>query len=571
MHALFLQMCEHCWKRLVDETCDTFCRFRGSCTRIVLLGTLVDLRLCQYEIPSAPYHSGPHSRIHLVEARDAGLVAEPSGTSRQTCAVCRCVSTERTAVKERDRVHPFETQRRPQNASLSSSEIGGRALNDQHDEHRFVLEAIEERGIRFVQLWFTDVLGMLKAFAIPAEEMSEALIEGASFDGSSIDGFARAQEADMIARPVPRTFQSLPWRPQDRGVARMYCDIIAPDGEAFQGDPRAVLRRSMERVRKLGFTAYIGPEIDMFLFRDAESPSPIDAGHYFDLTPLDVGNDFRRLTISYLEQIGIPVKDSHHEMAVSQHGVDLRHTDPLTMADSIMSFRLVVKQVAQELGCYATFMPKPLAGADGSGMHTHVSLFDGDRNVFFDPTQTHNLSKVGRSFVAGLLRHAAEITAVTNQWVNSYKRLVPGFDAPVDVCWGVRNRSTLVRIPLAKPGKEAACRVEYRAPDAACNPYLSLALILAAGVAGIEGEYELPPEAPDDLSRLSHSERRDRGILALPTSLERALETMEASELVRTTLGPHVFDWFLANKVEEWDDYRRSVTSFEVDRYLPRL
>jgi glutamine synthetase len=444
-------------------------------------------------------------------------------------------------------------------------------VNDVHDEQRFVLQAAEERGIRFVQLWFTDVLGILKAFAIPVEELPEALAEGASFDGSSIDGFARAQEADMVARPVPRTFQSLPWRPQERGVARMYCDIYAPDGEPFEGDPRAVLKRTMRRVRDHGLTAYVGPEIDVFLFRDAQAPTPIDAGSYFDLTPLDVGNDFRRLAISYLEQIGIPVKDSHHEMAASQHGVDLRHTDPLTMADSIMSSRLVMKQVAEELGCYATFMPKPLMGTDGSGLHTHVSLFEDDRNAFFDPTDAYNLSKVARAFVAGLLRHAPEITAVTNQWVNSYKRLVPGFDAPLDVCWGVRNRSALVRVPLSKPGKEAACRIEYRAPDAACNPYLTLALILAAGLAGIEGEYELPPEAPDDLSRLGRREREALGIRSLPSSLPEALEEMEGSGLARETLGEHVFEWFLANKVEEWNEYRTYVTSFEVEKYLPRL
>jgi glutamine synthetase len=351
----------------------------------------------------------------------------------------------------------------------------------------------------------------------------------------------------------------------------MYCDIYAPDGNPFEGDPRAVLKRVMERTRRLGYTAYVGPEIDVFLFRDSASPQPIDVGSYFDLSPLDVGNDFRRLAISYLEQIGIPVKDSHHEIAASQHGIDLRHADPLTMADSIMSFRLVLKQVAQELGCYATFMPKPRQGLDGSGLHAHVSLFEDDRNAFFDATDKHNLSKIGRSFVAGLLRHAPEITAVTNQWVNSYKRLVPGFDAPVDICWGVRNRSALVRVPHAKPGKEAASRVEYRAPDAACNPYLTLALILAAGLAGVEGEYELPPEAPDDLSRLTTAERRQMGVRPLPDSLPKALEAMENSELVRETLGAHVFEWFLANKVEEWNDYRTFVTSYEVERYLPRL
>jgi glutamine synthetase len=444
-------------------------------------------------------------------------------------------------------------------------------VQDAESERQFVLQAVEERGIRFVQLWFTDVLGYLKAFAIPSEELPEALAEGASFDGSSIDGFARAGEADMIARPVPRTFTSLPWRPEDRGVARMYCDIHTPGGEPYEGDPRRVLKRVMERARELGFTPYVGPEIDFYVFRDASAPEPLDAGAYFDLTPLDVGSDFRRRVITYLEGIGIPVKESHHEAASSQHGVTLRHADPLTIADSIMSFRLVVKEVARELDRYATFMPKPIERAAGSGLHLHVSLFEDERNAFFDATDEHGLSKIARSFTAGILRNARETTAVTNQWVNSYKRLVPGWEAPTRVSWGVRNRASLVRVPLAKPGKEASARIEYRAPDPACNPYLAIAVILAAGIAGIEAESELPPEAPEDLERMNDVEREALGIVTLPETLPEALAEMRDGTLVRETLGEHVFEWFLTNKVNEWNEYKAYVTGFEIDRYLPRL
>lgn len=444
-------------------------------------------------------------------------------------------------------------------------------MQDAESERQFVLQAVEERGIRFVQLWFADVLGYLKAFAIPSEELPEALAEGASFDGSSIDGFARAGEADMVARPVPRTFTSLPWRPEDRGVGRMYCDIFTPAGEPYEGDPRQVLKRVMARARELGFTAYIGPEIDFYVFRDSGSPEPMDVGSYFDLTPLDVGSDFRRRVITYLEGIGIPVKESHHEAAASQHGVTLRHADALTIADSIMSFRLVVKEVARELDRYATFMPKPIERDAGSGLHLHVSLFEGERNAFFDATDEHGLSKVARSFTAGLLLRAREITAVTNQWVNSYKRLVPGWEAPTWVSWGVRNRASLVRVPLAKPGKEASARIEYRAPDPACNPYLALAAILAAGLDGIEGEAELPPEAPDHFDRMNDEERRSVGAVPMPESLPEALAAMRGSDLLRETLGAHVFEWFLANKVDEWNEYRAYVTGFELERYLPRL
>jgi glutamine synthetase len=421
------------------------------------------------------------------------------------------------------------------------------------DERAFVLRTVQERAIGFVRLWFTDVLGQLKSFAIPAEELDEALEEGVGFDGSAVAGFARVQESDMLARPDASTFQILPWRPESPGVARMYCDIYRPDGVPFEGDPRGVLRRTIARAGEMGFSCYAGPELEFFLFEDASTPTPLDDGSYFDLTPLDVGSDFRRRTITYLERIGIPVKDSHHEVAASQHEVDLRHTDALTMADSILTFRLVVKEVARELGVYATFMPKPLQGAWGSGMHTHLSLFEGDRNAFFDPTDDYGMSKTARSFIAGLLRHAREITAVTNQWVNSYKRLVPGYEAPVHVTWGVQNRSALVRVPSTKPGKAAASRVEYRAPDPACNPYLALALMFAAGLSGIEDDAELGPEALDHVHAMSSSERAAAGFLSLPQHLDEALGAMEQSALVRDVLGEHLVDRFLVNKREHYE------------------
>ena len=439
------------------------------------------------------------------------------------------------------------------------------------DVRTFVIRTAEEREIRFIRLWFTDILGFLKSFAIPAEELPEALTEGVGFDGSAIDGFARVQEADMVAHPDPSTFQILPWRPGMAGVARMFCDIRTPEGTLFEGDPRAVLRRAMTRASDMGLSFYVGPEIEYFLFRDAKTPEPLDVGTYFDLTPLDVGSDFRRRVIDYLEQLGVPVKDSHHAIAASQHEVDLRHTDALTMADSVMTFRLAVKEVAQELGVYATFMPKPIQGVDGSSLHTHMSLFEGGRNAFFDPTDNYYLSKTARSFVAGLLRHAREISAVTNQWVNSYKRLVPGFEAPLYVCWGVSNRSALVRVPLTKPGKEASARVEYRAPDPACNPYLAFALILTAGLRGVEHEYELPPESANDIYSMTEAERSDAGILPLPESLTEALGEMQRSDLVREALGEHLFEWFIANKRAEWNEHRTYVTGLELERNLPRL
>jgi glutamine synthetase len=435
----------------------------------------------------------------------------------------------------------------------------------------YVLRTVEERDIRFVRLWFSDVLGFLKSFAIPAEELETAFEEGVGFDGSAIEGFARVQEADMLALPDPTTFQILPWRPEAQGVARMFCDIANPDGTPFEGDPRWVLRRNLTKAQELGFTFHVSPEIEFFLFRGPDDPTPLDRGTYFDLTPQDVGSEFRRRAINYLEHMGISVHSSHHEVAVSQHEIDLRFADALTMADNITTFRLVIKEVAQESGVYATFMPKPIQGQFGSGMHTSMSLFEGDRNAFFDGADEYHLSKVARAFIAGVVRHAREMTAVTNQWVNSYKRIIPGYEAPVFVVWGRHNRAALVRVPMAKPHKEQSVRIEYRAPDPACNPYLYLAVILAAGLKGIEELYELPAEAQDDIYAMSAEERRALDIQALPDTLEDALTVMERSELMAEALGEHVFEWFIRNKREEWEEYKAYVTPFELERYLPLL
>jgi glutamine synthetase len=431
----------------------------------------------------------------------------------------------------------------------------------------FVLRTVEERGIHFIRLWFVDVLGTLKSLAFPAAELPQAFVEGVGFDGSAIDGFARVQESDMLLRPDPETFQILPWRTETL-VARMFCDVLTPDGTAFPGDPRHVLKRNLNRASELGYSFYAGPEVEFFLFASSKKPKPIDAGTYFDLTPLDSGSEFRRRVIAYLEAVGIPVKESHHEVAGSQHEIDLTHADALATADSITTFRLAVKEVAQESGYYASFMPKPIEDTWGSGMHTHFSLFQGNRNAFYDAGS--DLSKVGQAFTAGLLRHAREITAITNPLVNSYKRLVPGFEAPISIDWGVRNRSALVRVPGTKPWKEDAARVEYRALDPSANPYLAFSVILAAGLEGIAEGYELAAEAPDNVHTMTDAERRALGIGTLPGDLREALDEMAESSLVRNALGEHVFDWYLANKREEWNSYRSTVSKWELERYLPR-
>ncbi|MGI8426838.1 MAG: glutamine synthetase family protein [Actinomycetota bacterium] len=440
-----------------------------------------------------------------------------------------------------------------------------------NQDQEFVLRTIEERNIKFVRLWFTDILGLLKAFDITPSEVEEALTEGMGFDGSSIEGFARIEESDMVARPDASTFQVMPSHPTRADSARMFCDIRMPDGPAFLGDPRHVLKRTLRRAAELGFTFYVGPELEFFYFRDSSGTEFIDHGSYFDLTPLDEAGDLRKNTVTYLEEMGIQVEYVHHEVAPSQHEIDLRYTDALTMADNVITYRHVVKEVAQEQGVYATFMPKPVAGINGSGMHTHMSLFENDRNAFFDADDSAHLSKVGKAFLAGLLHHAREICAVTNQWVNSYKRLVPDYEAPVYICWARRNRSALVRVPMYKPGKEAATRLEARFPDAACNPYLAFAVMLAAGLKGIEENYELPPESYADIFEMTPQERLAAGIDSLPEDLHEAVQICESSELVRSTLGEHTFEWFIRNKTSEWNDHKSYVTPYELERYLPIL
>ena len=441
----------------------------------------------------------------------------------------------------------------------------------------YVLRTVEERGIRLVWLWFTDVLGFLKSFAVTSEELEQAFDEGIGFDGSAIEGFARVQESDMLARPDASTFQIMPSRDDtETGVARMFCDVYSPDGQPFWGDPRYVLRRNLEKAAERGFTFYVHPEMEFYVFRSADDPQPIDAGGYFDFTPTAETQELRRETISVLERMGIPVEFSHHEVAPSQHEIDLRHSDALTMADSVMTYRLVVKEIAAERGMYATFMPKPNTDLPGSGMHTHLSLFEGDQNAFHDSSDEYHMSKVAKAFTAGVLKHAREITAVTNQWVNSYKRLITGRgypvpEAPVYVCWGRHNRSALVRVPMYKPRKEQSTRIELRSPDPACNPYLAFSVILAAGLKGIDEGYELAPEATDNIYEMTEAERRSRGIGSLPDDLYEAVKEMEGSDLVAETLGEQVFEYLLRNKRAEWDEYKSYVSPYEVDRYLPLL
>ena len=452
-------------------------------------------------------------------------------------------------------------------AAMSSSS------NRSQGQYDYVLRTVEERGVRFIHLWFTDVLGFLKSFAITPAELENAFEEGMTFDGSAIDGYSRHVESDMLARPDPSTFELLPWR-SDEPIARMFCDVTMFDGEPFPGDPRQVLRRGLDKAHDLGYAFYASSDLEYFYFADndpSKPPKPLDTASFFDLSAADAAGDLRRKTIGHLEALGIPVRYSHHEEAPSQHEIDLRYTDALTMADSLMTCRLVVKEVAMERGIYATFMPKPISGVQGSGMHTHLSLFKGDQNAFFDANDEYSLSPTAKSFLAGVLRHAREITAVTNQWVNSYKRLVVGYEAPVYVSWARYNRSALVRVPTPKKGKDSSTRVEYRAPDPACNPYLAYAVLLAAGMKGMADGYELGPELTENLYEMTPKQLRDAGIEQLPGSLSEAVDVMEKSELVHDALGEHVFQWFLRNKRSEWSAYKTHVSQFELDRYLPSL
>ena len=441
-------------------------------------------------------------------------------------------------------------------------------------QQEYVLRSVEERDVRFIRLWFTDVLGVLKSVAIAPPELENAFEEGIGFDGSAIEGLTRVYEADMILKPDPTTFQILPWRGDIKGAARMFCDIQTPGGEAAMADPRHVLKRALDKASAQGFTFYTHPEIEFYLFEplvDGEPPKPVDRAGYFDNVPRGTAHNFRRTAITTLESMGISVEFSHHEAGPGQNEIDLRYADALTTADNIMTFRAAVKEVALAQGVFASFMPKPLNDSPGSGMHIHMSLFEGDRNAFYEAGADHQLSKVARHFIAGVLRHAPEITAITNQYVNSYKRLWGGAEAPSYVCWGSNNRSALVRVPIHKPGKGQSSRVEYRAVDSAANPYLALAVLLASGLKGIEGEYPLPEGAEDDVWELSASERRAMGYEPLPSSLLDAVNIMEKSELVAETLGEAVFDFVLRNKRAEWHEYRQQVTPFEIERFLPVL
>jgi len=453
---------------------------------------------------------------------------------------------------------------RPTSAKLDSPRLA-------QAQHEKVLETVDEKGVKFIELWFTDILGYLKAFTITRAELEDALTEGMGFDGSSIEGFTRIDESDMIALPDPSTFQILPWETAQGPIARMICDIVLPDGRPFDGDPRYVLKKNLEKARSMGYTYMVGPELEYFYFKNSASTEVLDEGGYFDMIPRDEAIALRRETAEALEKMGIQVEYAHHEVAPSQHEIDLRYKEALTMADQVMTYRFLVKEVAFRNGVYATFMPKPIFGQNGSGMHVHMSLFGGDRNAFFEKSDRYHLSEVAKHFVAGILKHAPEFTAVTNQWVNSYKRLVPGYEAPVYLSWARRNRSDLVRIPQYKPGKEKATRIEVRSPDPAGNPYLQFSVLLAAGLEGVERHYEIPDPVEANAFEMSEAQRAELNIHALPGSLIEALHLCEKSEIVRRALGDHTFQRFIENKKLEWDQFRIHVTQYEIDRYLPVL
>lgn len=435
-----------------------------------------------------------------------------------------------------------------------------------------VLKIVKDKKVKFIKIWFVDILGQLKSFTITDRELEGAFKEGMGFDGSSIEGFARIHESDLVAVPDASTFEILPWRPQaEDAVARMFCDVLNPDGTPYDGDTRYILKKNLEAAKKLGYTMYLGPELEYFYFKNDKTTEILDEGGYFDFLPLDEAHDLRRDTILILEKMGIRVEYSHHEVSPSQHEIDLRYQDALTMADNVITYKVVVKQVAHDKGVYASFMPKPVFGINGSGMHTHQSLFKGDKNAFFEPKDKYNLSDAAKSYVAGILKHVPEITLVLNQWVNSYKRLVPGYEAPAYISWARRNRSALVRVPMYKPGKEKATRIELRSPDPSCNPYLAFSLMLAAGLEGMKKKYKLPQPIEKDIFHMTEEEREAEGIHSLPGSLIEALELFENSELVRKTLGEHVFTKLVENKKIEWDRYRVQVTGYELEKYLPIL
>ena len=434
-----------------------------------------------------------------------------------------------------------------------------------------VIKLAAEKNVKFIRLWFADITGQMKGFTITIDEMKHALEDGMGFDGSSIKGFARIDESDMVAIADPSTFMVLPYRPQDKAVAGMLCDLVNPDRTPYEGDSRYILKKQLAKLKRLGYTYYVGPELEFFIFKDEKSTQTIDEGGYFDITTLDAGNEVRRETILTLEEMGIDVEYSHHEAAPSQHEIDLRYTDGMTMADIVMVYRMVVKEIAQLKGVYASFMPKPIFGVNGSGMHTHQSIFKGDKNLFFDPADKYHLSREAKAYIAGILEHSKEITLVCNQWVNSYKRLVPGYEAPVYICWARRNRSSLVRVPMYQPGKEKSTRIEFRSPDPACNPYLAFACMVAAGMKGINDKYPLREPLERDVYHLSLDETKELKIECLPGSLVEAIEVAESSKLLKDVLEPHVFSNLIMSKRMEWDEYRKQVHDYELKTYLPLL
>jgi glutamine synthetase len=443
-------------------------------------------------------------------------------------------------------------------------------MSDQNKEH--ILKTIKDQNIKFIRFWFTDILGTVKSFAVTDSEMENALTSGMGFDGSSITGYQDIEESDMIAMPDPDTFTLVPWRPKEKAVAKMICDIQTPDGEPYVGDPRYVLKRALKRMTDMGFdNFYIGPELEFFYFKNDRSTEILDKGGYFDLTTLDEASDLRRNTILALEDMGIRVEYSHHEVGSSQHEIDVRYDDALKMADNVLTYRIVVKEIAAQAGVYATFMPKPLFGENGSGMHTHQSLFTNGRNSFFDKDAKYNLSETAQKYIAGVLKHAREMSAVFAQWTNSYKRLVPGYEAPVYIAWSQRNRSALVRVPHYHPGKENATRCELRCPDPACNPYFTFAAMLHAGLDGIEKNYELSVPMETNLYDMSAEEREEKGIQSLPDNLGEAVSIAAESDFIKRVLGDHIFDRFIELKRKEWEEYRIQVSQYELDKYLPIL
>jgi glutamine synthetase len=454
---------------------------------------------------------------------------------------------------------------------MAQVETKNRATSSE-DSRKDVLKRVDKEKVEFVLLWFNDLEGHLKSFAITPSELEDALDDGMGFDGSSITGFNAIEESDMVAIPDPKTFQLMPWREGETKVARMICDVVTPDGQPYEGDPRYVLRRALERMRSMGFDTFnVGPELEYFIFKDDEGTQTLDEGGYFAMTTLDAATELRQETVRALEGMGIPIEYVHHEVGPSQHEIDMRFAPALDMADHTLTYRLIVKEIAKKAGYHATFMPKPIFGENGSGMHTHQSLFSNGRNAFFDEDDQWHLSEVGKGFIAGQLHHAREIAAVFAQWVNSYKRLVPGYEAPVYVAWSRRNRSALIRIPLYKPGNEQATRAEIRCPDPACNPYLTFAALLHAGLEGIEQGYKLPEPMETNLYHLTAEQRRERGIVSLPETLGEAIDELAQSELARKALGPHIFDRYVELKRSEWDEYRVQLSQWEMDKYLPVL